>query len=295
MKYLDRVTRTRYKAAAASHPDVIRAQVELGKLEDRLLTLQDLREPMVARLNATLNRPLTEPLPWPKSAPYEPIEASDDELIAWLHKSSPELKALQHKIESRRSAIRLAKKEYYPDVTFGLDYIVTGDAAMSGTPDSGQDAVIAGVSLNLPIWLDKYGAGVREAEARYWAALKTRVDRENLLGSKVKMTLYRFRDAERKIDLYRDTLLPKAKESFKANEASFRAGKATFTDLVDAERILLEFQLAYERALSDHAQRLAELERLIGRGIPRAVKGATETETAPAEESPEGRSTEEKD
>ncbi|MFO7919287.1 MAG: TolC family protein, partial [Nioella sp.] len=86
--------------------------------------------------------------------------------------------------------------------------------------------VVVGVSVNLPVWLDKYAAGVREAEARYWAALKARAERENTLSSELKMVLYRFRDAQRKVDLYGDTLVPKAQQSLKATEAAFRAGKA---------------------------------------------------------------------
>ena len=34
------------------------------------------------------------------------------------------------------------------------------------------------------------------------------------------------------------------------------------------ERTLLEFELSYERALTDRAQRLAKLEELIGQEIP---------------------------
>ncbi len=65
VKNAEAVARARFKVGAARHPDVIRAQVELGKLEDRLETLQDLRVPVVARLNAALNRPPAAPLPWP--------------------------------------------------------------------------------------------------------------------------------------------------------------------------------------------------------------------------------------
>jgi len=42
-------------------------------------------------------------------------------------------------------------------------------------------------------------------------------------------------------------------------------------DIIDAERILLEFQLAYERAFADRAQRLAELEMLVGKEIPKTA------------------------
>ena len=49
----------------------------------------------------------------------------------------------------------------------------------------------------------------------------------------------------------------------------FRAGKASFTDLIDAQRIYLAFELEAERALASKAQRLAELEMLVGRELPR--------------------------
>jgi cobalt-zinc-cadmium efflux system outer membrane protein len=271
LQYLEGVARTRYKADAAGHPDVIRAQVELARLDDRLHTLEDLRGALVARLDAALGRPADAPLPWPKSAPYEPTAATDDQVLAWLRDASPELRALAHEIAGRRKAIDLAKKGYFPDVNLGVDYIDTAGARMPGVDDSGKDPVVAMVSINIPLWVEKYAAGVREAEARHWAALKSRADRENTLSGEVKMVLYRYRDAQRKIGLYRDTLVPKAQESLKATETAFRTGRAAFTDLVDAERILLEFGLASERALADHGQRLAELEMLIGREVPRAA------------------------
>jgi outer membrane protein TolC len=59
LKHFEEVARTRYAAAAGGHPDVIRAQVELAKLEDILKSLEKLREPTVARLNAILNRQIS--------------------------------------------------------------------------------------------------------------------------------------------------------------------------------------------------------------------------------------------
>jgi outer membrane protein TolC len=84
----------------------------------------------------------------------------------------------------------------------------------------------------------------------------------------LKLALYRFRDAERKIDLYGDALLPKARESLKVTESAYWGTTGSFTDLIDAQRIYLEFALSYERALADYAQSLAKLEVLVGREIP---------------------------
>ncbi|MHC4165505.1 MAG: TolC family protein, partial [Planctomycetota bacterium] len=59
----EQVALTKYIGAAAGHPDVVRAQVELAKLEDQLRTLEGLREPIVSQLNAALNRKSPELLP----------------------------------------------------------------------------------------------------------------------------------------------------------------------------------------------------------------------------------------
>jgi len=97
-------------------------------------------------------------------------------------------------------------------------------------------------SINIPLWHEKYASGVREARRRHMAAMQQRREKANSLSSRLKMALYGFRDAERKI--------------------------SSFTDLIDAQRILLEFALSYERALADKYQSLAELEMLVGRRIP---------------------------
>jgi len=267
IKHLESVARSRYKAGAGTHPDVIRAQVELGKMEDRYLTLEDLREPIVAQLNAVLNRPVDANIPWPREIELEQISIPQDQLVGLLTKVNPEIKALEYDVARSRDNIELAKKDYYPDITLGFTLIDTGDAVFGSPPDSGTNPVIAGVSINLPIWREKYDAAVREAKSLYYAARREKVERTNSLTSELKMAIYRFTDAERKIDLYGNALLPKARESLKVTESQFRAASGTFTDLIDAQRIFLEFALAYERALADRGQSLAKLEMLVGREI----------------------------
>ncbi|MHC4091297.1 MAG: TolC family protein [Planctomycetota bacterium] len=307
VEYLESVARARYKTAAAGHPDVIRAQVELGRLEDQLNSLRDLLVPEAARLNAALNRPTDTPVPMPEMLPDERMAAGTADILRWLPENSPELKALDHEIERARHAVALAKKDYFPDFTLAVDYTDVGTpprpdpqglanpAALRGASrlaggmgdlidiysigrslgpgerpdDASKDVWMVSLSMNLPIWYDKLSAGEREARARYLAAVSARTEKENSLTSTVQRALYEYRDAERKISLYRDTLIPKARESIRSTETAFRAGSASFLDLVDAERSLLDFELSYERALASRAQRLAELEKLVGRSIPR--------------------------
>ncbi|HET6428227.1 MAG TPA: TolC family protein [Phycisphaerae bacterium] len=271
LKQVEAVARARYRAGQGAYPDVIRAQVELGKLSDRLETLRELRSPIVARLNATMNRPASAPLPWPGGIVEERMDLDDEQVLACVNEYNPELKALADEEARQRTLIELARKEYYPDVTLGVDYIDVGKS-IGGRhpPDDGQDALSVTASLNVPVWRDKYAAGVREARYRRLAAARTREDRANALAAEVKLALYDFHDAGRKIGLYRDTLLPKAQQSYKATLTAYQAGKAEFDAVMDAERVLLDFQLSAERALSDRAKALARIEMLVGRDLPRA-------------------------
>jgi cobalt-zinc-cadmium efflux system outer membrane protein len=269
IKHLESVARSRYKAAAGGHPDVIRAQVEMGKLQDRHETLLDRKAPIVARLNAALNRPVDAEIPAPVQIEFTEVEIADQEQIVRLLQSNPQLKALDHEIIQNRKNVELAKKDFYPDFTFGVNVIDTDDSAVGDPRDNGKDPVIASVAINIPLWHDKYAAAKRQARYKYYAAKRLHTERTNSLSAKLKMVLYRFRDAERKIDLYGDALLPKAKESLKVTESGFRSGQGSFTDLIDAQRILLEFALLYERALANRSQSLAEIEMIVGSEIPR--------------------------
>ena len=271
LQNIEQIALTRYKAAAAGSPDVIRLQVEMGKLDDQRRTLEDLRGPISAKLNAAMNRPVGDELPWPQAIEDRDVTISDRQLLDSLERTSPELKALAHEVSRSRRGIELARKDYFPDVTVGVDYIQTAPSTNGRHPaDDGKDPVVAMVSVNLPIWREKLAAGLREARHRYHAAVLRKRRKTNSLGVELKLVLFGYRDAERKAKLFRDTLLPKAGQSLKTTQVAFQTGKASFNDVIDAQRILLEFQLARERALSNKAQRLAELEMLTGREIPRA-------------------------
>jgi outer membrane protein TolC len=290
VKRLEEVVRTRYAAGAAKHPDLIRAQLELGRLEDRVSSLRDLRASAAARLNAVLGRPAQTSVPWPKESPARSrLTADDDALLARAAAANPELAVLGAEVERDRKAVRLARQNYWPDFMIGADYIFT-DKAKGAMPveESGKDPVAVTVGLSLPIWFGRYRAAEREARDRLRGAELVRSDRENAVTARLKMVLFEVRDAERKIELYGRTLIPKAKESLVVTETAYRAGKANFLDLIDAERVLLDFQLSCERALASHAQRLGELEMIVGQPVPTdavpAVPGAS------PEDAPTGRS-----
>ena len=267
LRRIESVARKKLAAGAENHRDIIRLQVEMGRLEDRLNTLLDMRTPLRAKLNAILNRRGDTDIPWPAELPEAALALDDSTLFRYLEENNPELLALQHEIERQSLATKLAKKEYFPDIAVGVETIVTGSALAPNIRDSGDgdDAWALTFSTELPIWFQKYGAGEREAKERRYAAKKKHEGKQNDLRAELDLALYHLRDSERKVSLYRNTLIPKAQESLRAMEAAFRADAVDFLDLVDSQRVLLEFQLSRERALSDRLRAEAGIDRLVGR------------------------------
>lgn len=282
LQHLESVVRTRYRGDDAGRKDLLRLQVELGKIEDRLRGLQDLRAPLNQRLWAALGTPATRTLPFPDRLEPADTACDDANLLAWAAEANPELKALDADAGEQKRKVELAEKQALPDLTVGVTWIDTGHARGAvQPPDSGRDPLVASVSVSVPLWWERIHAGVREARFRHVAALKQRADKANDLAAQVKRAAYLYRDAQRRIDLYDRVLVPRATESLKVTERAFVAGKADFGDLVDAQRVLLELQLTRERALADRAIRLATLERMVARPLPKT--GAPSPTSRPAD------------
>ncbi|MHC4624586.1 MAG: TolC family protein [Planctomycetota bacterium] len=269
IKHFEQVARTKYIAAAAGHPDVIRAQMELATLEDRLKTLEDFRSPIAASLNALLNRTSFEALPWPHREEFQHVEVSHDRIAAILKRYNPELQELDFEIESSRSKLEVAKKKFYPDIGVGVQWIDTGER--SGVRDSGKDPIILMFSMNLPIWRESYKAAELQAQANVRRARQQKIETQNTIIARTERVLYDFEDSARKVRLYADVLVPKAQELLSVSETAYKGGTVDFLSLIDAQRMLLGYQLNYERAVTDNLLRLAELETLAGAELSTAA------------------------
>jgi len=265
LKYWESVARTKFKAGLKRHPDVIKAQVELGKLEDKLRTVEEKVAPTVARLRAALNLPDSVNLPVPTDVDVAGAPELDrDSVMAEVLANNPDLKSIAHLIQKEKAQVSLAKKASYPNFTFGVDYIETGSAINPAMPGSGKDPWMLNVSVNLPLWLGKNKARRNEARARFRMAQDNLLEATNRLRAFTERVLFEYEDAQRKIKLYRDGLIPKAEQSLNASYTAYQAGEADFLSLLDAQRLLLDFELKLELARTKSATKLAELEMITG-------------------------------
>lgn len=256
LAHLEEVGRTRYRGGTGEHAPVLKAQVELGRLEEQLRSLRQRRRPVAARLNAALGRAATAPIAVPDSLPIAASDLDEEVLKERLQAANPMLQMRHMQAWAQSFGVELAGKQFYPDLTVSLDYIHIGDR--------GENPLMAMATLNLPLWRSSYEAGERAAKLSHQAALQGVADEENRLAAELELALYKQRDAQSRSALYRDSLLPKAEQALNVTQRAFAADRSDFLAVIDAQRTLLEFQLAYERARTDQALHWAEIEKLVG-------------------------------
>jgi outer membrane protein, heavy metal efflux system len=146
---------------------------------------------------------------------------------------------------------QLARKAQYPDIMLGVESIQTGAALNPQLAGSGKDPLVGMIALNIPLWPEKNRSRIAESRALMNAASAARDEQVNSLQSALKMAIFNYEDAARKLSLYKDTLIPQAKQSLQVSESAYTNGKADFINVIDAERLLLSFQLGLERARAD--------------------------------------------
>lgn len=261
MEYFEEVVRRRFETGAAAYADLVRVEVEAEQLRDRVQELRDQRRSRRAALNRVLGRPHNAPLPTPTTLPQEAVARLDeDQLFEIAREHNPRLLTLRHGIDRREDQAELAKKRYYPDITIG---VMRREEQMGGMR-ADDEMNMAMLSMNLPLWRGSYGAGVREAQAEIDSQQRSLSDTEYAVESGLENALFSFGDARRRIELYEDYLLRKAEESLKASETAYRAGDVDVLNLLDAQRVLLHFELALERAKAERFEAIGKIENLAG-------------------------------
>ncbi|MFT4839891.1 MAG: cobalt-zinc-cadmium efflux system outer membrane protein [Candidatus Azotimanducaceae bacterium] len=265
LKQLEPVVQQRIVGANGGQQDLLRLQVEVGRIENDLASLQQVRASLSARLAAAMNLRRHAPLPLPDliEPTLEALGTDTTELLRRAEQRNPDLRELTERISKNQNRKELAELSRWPDVTVGVDYIETG-SALQPTRGNGDDPLAVRVMFNLPIWGQKYSAAEREAQHLVSAATHALSNRRATLRTDVEHAAFQLGDADRQLLLYRETLVPRAREALEVTRSSYRTGRSALLDLIDSERTLLNFETGYWRACRDHYQSKARLEALIG-------------------------------
>jgi outer membrane protein TolC len=252
------IANAKFRAGKGSQADVLKAQVELSLLFQHLPVLEQRWETAEAMLNTLLDRDPASPLGLAQEPSQRPLENPIDDLHRLALNDRPEIKAAELDVQRNEQSHALAQRQYYPDFNVAFQRFQNFHA------DNGFGAYVA-MSIPFAFWTKpKYDAGVQEAAAAVAVARAQQQTVENLTRFQINDLLAKLRATDQMATLYRTTILPQAGQSLEAAQVGYRAGKAGFLDLIDAQRAWRGFQLEYFTALVDRQHRLAELEQVVG-------------------------------
>jgi outer membrane protein, heavy metal efflux system len=262
------ISRSRYETGVATQADVLIAQTDAAKLlEIRADIGRQISEAQSA-LNVLLNRPAQAPLGAPGPLVFTPRALSLERLQAIAIASRPELQRAQSQVDAARSRVELANRQWFPDPALNVKSQRYNEASQA------ISEVDVGVSFPIP-WVNgkKYSAGVLEAQKSEESAQRefeaARADASALVRDQLK----KIQTSATQYELYRDKILPLARQTVEASRAAYEASNGGFLELITTRRTLQDVESAALNHLADYEAAIAELDAIIGGARPDGQSG----------------------
>jgi outer membrane protein TolC len=257
-----RIAETRYAVGQGNQADVLKAQTQLSKMMDELIKLARERPMAEAEINRALGRSIEAAAPLP-----EAFKLSETKLqLQALHESAlrtrPQLLALEKTIARNEKALELANKDYYPDFDVRFSY-AQRDAMPDGTRRS--DLVNLTVAFNLPVWRErKLAPRVAEAQAMRDQAKMMYAAQRNELVAKLRQQVSTADQSRLSARLYQNDILPQSRLTVEAALAAYKVGRVDFMTLLDSQMAVLNYEVSYATAVTNHNKALAEIDLITG-------------------------------
>lgn len=249
------IARVRYTTGQTPQGDILQADVERTILREQRLELERDRSAIQARMNALLERRPEARIPEPAGLPSNvPLPA--EEVLAQRALAHPQLEQLEAEEQVAAAQQRLAEKERYPRFALSAGYnSMWSDPAMRP---------MVGLSITVPLDQGKYRADIDAARAEAHRAASTLQDRRAALLADLSVAYASAQQAAQSLALYRDELVPLAREDLEVARSDYASGRGDFLNVLAAEQRQLDAELGLARMQSEYYQRLAQLEQVSG-------------------------------
>lgn len=259
-RQLVEITTRQYAAGRYNQQDVVRAELELSALDDRLTEIRTRQDTARAELDRWVGPAADGPLALDTNALPEVGGRNSIEAVLPSH---PALQAESSVVEAQRQGVALAREAYKPGFSVGVAY-----GARSGhDPDGSDRADFASVTLNLDLPLfraKRQDQRLAASQRRAAAAASARDERLLQLERRLAADHAEWQRLGERLVLYREQLLPHARRNAEASLTAYKNDRTDFTTLMRARIAELETRLRNLRLRADRAKAQARLLYLAG-------------------------------
>ncbi|MBI5633169.1 MAG: TolC family protein [Nitrospirae bacterium] len=250
-------TKIKFQAGDVSGLDVNFSEVELSKARKELLLAEREHRESLLALQGLLGLSPDMSFAIEGDLPSEAPALPDKEalkILAFSHR--PDSKAGAFEIEKTEFALKLVRKDAFPNIT------------LSGFYDRDERRNVAGLEISIPLpFFDRKQAEKREAFAKAEGAKIKAAGLKKTIEREIDQVVNDITSAIEELSLFRTEILEKAAENLKLLNLAFKEGKIGFFELRLAQKDTIEAQFAYIEAQTRTQLALNAIEKTIGGAV----------------------------
>jgi outer membrane protein TolC len=250
------ISEARYKVGQGAQQDILKAQVEVSRLLDRLATLGRERDTAQARINTLLYRPPDTPIGQLTEVSKPKFDRTLDQLYEKALVNNPDVRISRKGIDRDELSVSLAKKSFYPDFEVEFAYSNRRDL-----PE--MYGLMFKARLPLYFWR-KQRPELESATASLLAQRRQYDDTLATLYFRLKDPFLKISTDASLLELYGGAIVPQATLALESSISSYRVGAVDFLSLLSNQNTVLEYEMKYYEVLTDYCRTLVTLESLTG-------------------------------
>ncbi|QLH42428.1 MAG: TolC family protein [Coxiellaceae bacterium] len=239
LAYLVKATLSQYKVGNANQADVLQAQVELTRLDDQAVQIDQQIALLKAQLGRRIgqeqaNRPLTAALPhWPAPPPLSQL--------AETLQQHPLLSVDAAKIQASEAQVAYAKEQYKPGFMIDAGYGFR-QGTMNGSPRS--DMVGAQLTIDLPIFThQRQDKRLQSSTSQLVASQLDQQIHYRDLAEVLHSQYATWELLAQRETLFRQRLIPEAEQNAKATLRAYQSATIDVTPVLKAYGTKLDTEL----------------------------------------------------
>ena len=263
LRQFEQVATALYAVGNGRQSDVLRAGVEVARMQAEIARMRAMRESAAGRLNALIGRDAAVDVPRTVIGTFPYSLPSSETLMQWADEGRPLLERGRIGVQQAHDREKLARREIWPDLSIGVQY---GQRASDADTER-MGSLMVGFSL--PVFASRRQLPMREeAAAMRNMATAELADSRAQVNARIHELLAELERTATLMTLYRTEVLPQAEANVTSAFASYRVGRVDFMTLVDAQMSLNTYARELYALDAEYGWRISELEATVGREIP---------------------------
>jgi cobalt-zinc-cadmium efflux system outer membrane protein len=263
MGQLVQIAQVNYSTGMVPLQDTLRAQTEFSKMTSDLLGMASMAAVAKAKVNTVIGRKADTPFTIKEEFSAPPPDFDLTKLQTEAQTGKPAVVSMERQVEMAKNGVELAKRQQLPDYQFSIGYKDRKQTEMQTTPDTWKMEFM----VMLPIWQGKNKAEIKSATATLDASQASLANMQNMTDLDLQMALTEAQSAWRQIDLYKNTVIPQAEQTYQAGVVSYTNGKVDFMAVLDSLNALRNVRLDYYKARINYEKAAANLEKAVGKPL----------------------------